>query len=96
MDARHLVKILQQACVDGNMHEGPHSKRPDISVALHPDGLFLSSWWKDTYCFKIVPWEVVILSRGDAIKGMITHMRETLTDGEWKDVESNPDIDSGV
>lgn len=92
MEARHLAKILQQACLDGNMFDGPHTKRPDISIALHPDGLHLSSWWNEMYCFKIISWESIILSHGDAIKGAINAIRSTQTDGEWK----NDDVESTV
>lgn len=81
------------------MFDGPHTKRPMIDVGLCLDGLMLSTWWDDAYCFKIIPWEVVILSRGDAIKGVITEMRNNLTNGEWSDalestVGANTDVQS--
>lgn len=96
MEARQLVKILQQACRDGNMFEGPHTKRPMIDVGLSLDGLHLSTWWDDQYFFKVVSWEAVILSHGDAIKGAINEMRNTITNGAWSDVEINSDLKSDL
>lgn len=96
MDARHLATILQKACRDGNMFDGPHSKRPVIDIGFSPDGLHLSTWWNDLYIFKVISWEAVILSHGDRIKAVINDIRSIATDGEWKDVESNTDTDTVV